>query len=69
MLGGIRFAFSTTTNDYFKISKSDFKNSDDTVLINIKDELEVDSIFSLNFFDENGKIKCGFNVFVKKAKW
>lgn len=69
MLGGIRFAFSTTTNDYFKISKSDFKNSDDTVPINIKDELEVDSIPSLNFFDENGKIKCGFNVFVKKAKW
>lgn len=55
MLDGIRLAFSTITNDYFKISKRDFKNSDDTVSTNIKVELEVDSIPSLNFFDENGK--------------
>lgn len=68
LLDGIRLAFSTITNDYFKISKSDFKNSDDTVPINIKVELEVDSISSLNFFDENGKIKCGFNVFIKKTQ-
>lgn len=68
LLDGIRLAFSTITNDYFKISKSDFKNSDDTVPINIKVELEVDSIPSLNFFDENGKIKCGFNVFIKQTQ-
>lgn len=55
LLEGIRLAFSTITNDYFKISKRDFKNSDDTVSTNIKVELEVDSIPSLNFFDENGK--------------
>lgn len=57
LLDGTRLAFSTITNDYYKLSKSDFKDSDDTVPITIKVELEVDSIPSLNFFDENGKKK------------
>lgn len=54
MLDGIRLAFSTITNDYFKVSKSDFKNSDDTNPINIKIELDENSIPSLNSYDENG---------------
>lgn len=68
LLDGIRLAFSTITNDYYKISKSDFKDSDDTVPINIKVELEVDSIPSLNFLDENGKTRCGFNVLIKRTQ-
>lgn len=68
ILDGIRLAFSTITNDYFKINKSDFKDSDDTIPINIKVELEEDSIPSLNFFDERGKTKCGFNVLIKKSQ-
>ena len=68
LLDGIRLAFSTITNDYFKISKSDFKNSDDTNPINIKIELEENSIPSLNSFDENGKTKCGFNVLIKRTQ-
>lgn len=68
LLDGIRLAFSTITNDYFKISKSDFKNSDDTLPINIKVELEKNSIPSLNFFDENGTSTCGFSVLIKKSQ-
>ena len=33
ILDGIKLAFSTLTNDYFKISKSDFKDSNDDLLI------------------------------------
>lgn len=68
LLDGTRLAFSTITNDYYKLSKSDFKDSDDTVPITIKVELEVDSIPSLNFFDENGKKRCGFNVLIKRTQ-
>ena len=68
LLDGLRLAFSTITNDYFKISKSDFKNSDDTIPINIKVELEKNSIPSLNFFDENGTSTCGFSVLIKKSQ-
>lgn len=68
VLDGIRLAFSTITNDYFKISKSDFKNSDDTNPINIKVELEKNSIPSLNFLDENGQSICGFSILIKKSQ-
>lgn len=68
ILDGIRLAFSTITNDYFKISKSDFKDSDDTIPINIRIELKENSIPSLNFFDESGITKCGFNVLIKKSQ-
>ena len=36
ILDGIKLAFSTLTNDYFKISKSDFKDSNDDLLIKIQ---------------------------------
>ena len=68
LLDGIRLAFSTITNDYIKVSKSDFKNSDDTIPINIKVELEDNTIPSLNFYDETGKMKCGFNVLIKRTQ-
>ncbi len=68
LLDGIRLAFSTITNDYFKVSKSDFNDSDDTKPINIKVELEENAIPSLDYFDENGKTKCGFNVIIKKSQ-
>lgn len=47
LLDGIKLAFSTITNDYFKINKSDFKDSDDSIPIIINLELEPDSISSL----------------------
>lgn len=68
LLDGIRLAFSSITNDYFKISKSDFNESNDTQPINIKVELKENSIPSLNYFDEDGKMKCGFNVLIKKSQ-
>ena len=36
LLDGIRLAFSSISFDYFKIKKSDFKNSDDNKTIKIK---------------------------------
>ena len=54
VLDGIKLAFSTISNDYFRINKSDFKDSDDSNVIMIKIELEVNSIPTLNFIDENG---------------
>lgn len=68
LLDGIRLAFSTITNDYCKISKSDFKNSDDTIPIKIKVELDENTIPSLNFFDERSELKCGFSVLIKKTQ-
>lgn len=68
ILDGVRLAFSAITNDYFRISKSDFKDSDDTTPIIIKVELEKDSIPSLIFFDENKEVKCGFSVVIKKSQ-
>lgn len=67
VLDGIRLAFSVLTNDYFKISKSDFANSNDNLLIKIKVELKKDSIPSLVFFDEKENSVCGFTMFVKKT--
>ncbi len=68
LLEGIRLAFSCVTNDYFKISVSDFRDSDDSNTIEIKVELEVDSIPSLNYANENGEIECGFKVNIRKTQ-
>ncbi len=67
-LDGIKLAFSTISGDYFKINKSDFNDSDDSNPIIIKVELVANSIPSLNFIDEKGTKRCGFNVFIKKTQ-
>lgn len=67
LLDGIKLAFSAITNDYFKISDSDFKESEDNNVIKISVELQYNSISSLNF-DDNGQNKCGFITCIKKTK-
>lgn len=67
-LDGIKLAFSILTNDYFKISKSDFKNSDDNLLMKIKVKLKNDSIPSLDIYDEKENVVCGFTVYIKKTQ-
>lgn len=68
ILDGIKLAFSTITNDYFKISVSDFKDSIDSKVIEIKIELEYDAIPSLDFIDSYNKKKCGFTVKIRKTQ-
>lgn len=68
LLDGIRLAFSTITDDYFKVEKSDFNNSDDSKPITIIVELAENSINSLMEFDENGKKAWGFRVKVRKTQ-
>lgn len=68
LLEGIKLAFSCITSDYFKISASDFINSDDTKNIEISVELEKDAITSLNFVNENGESQCGFKVKIRKTQ-
>ena len=68
VLDGIRLAFSAITNDYFKLSDSDFKDSKDDHVIEISVELQYNSISSLNFCDDNGQNRCGFITYVKKTK-
>lgn len=68
LLDGIKLAFSIITNDYFKINKSDFKDSDDSIPICINLELEKDSIPSLNYEDENLIKKCGFSIKIRKTQ-
>ena len=68
LLDGIKIAFSTITSDYYRISKSDFKDSNDNLPIIIKIELEPDSIPSLNFEDEKLEKKCGFMVIIRKTQ-
>lgn len=67
ILDGFRLAFSTITGDYFRISKTDFKNSDDSTPIIIKVELDDSAIPSLDFLDTTGSTRCGFVVIVKKG--
>lgn len=67
LLDGIKLAFSAITNDYFKISDSDFKDSEDNNVIKISVELQYNSISSLNF-DDNGQNKCVFITCIKKTK-
>ena len=68
VLDGIKLAFSTITNDYFKISVSDFRDSIDSKVIEIKIKLEYNAIPSLDFIDSNNKKKCGFTVKIRKHK-
>lgn len=68
VLDGIKLAFSTLTGDYFRVNKSDFKDSDDSNAITINVELIANSIPSLNFIAEDGTKKCGFNVLIKKTQ-
>lgn len=68
LLDAIKLSFSTITNDYYKINKSDFKNSDDTNPILLKVELDYDSIPSLNFIAEDSSKKCGFTVKIRKTQ-
>lgn len=68
ILEGIKLAFSTITNDYFRVSVSDFKNSIDSNVIEIKIELKYDSIPSFDFIDSDNKKKCGFTVKIKKTQ-
>ena len=72
LLDGIKFAFSTITNEYFKISQSDFYNSNDERNIIIKVELFDESIPTFEYYekDQQGKEQkhCGFMVTVKKTQ-
>ena len=68
LLEGIKLAFSAITNEYFKISISDFKDSDDTNIIEINVELEYNSIASLNYPDLDNSSKCGFKVIIRKSQ-
>ena len=68
VLDGIRLAFSALTGDYFKIEKSDFKDSDDSLSIIIKVSLEKDAIPSLIYIDNNNENACGFSVEISKTQ-
>ncbi len=66
ILEGIKLAFSSLTNDFFKIKQSDFRNSNDNIPITISVELEPGSIASLDYLD-GGTTKCGFKVSIAKT--
>lgn len=69
LLDGIKIAFSTITNDYYKISDSDFKDSNPENTIEIKIELSsYQNIPSLVFFDEKNNPQYGFKVIITKTK-
>lgn len=68
ILEGIKMAFTTITNDYCKISTSDFKDSIDSNIIEINVELQYNAIPSLNFCDEGNRKKCGFTVRIRKTQ-
>lgn len=69
LLDGIKIAFSAITSDYFRISDSDFKESNPENIIEIKVELRSEkNIPSLMFFDEKGKSNYGFKVIITKTK-
>ena len=67
LLDGARLAFSVLTGDYFRISKSDCRDCNDTTPITIKVELDVSSIPSLDYIEDNGEKHCGFIIIVKKG--
>lgn len=68
LLDGVKLAFSAISNEYFKITKSDFEDSDDKKNIIIKVELDSGAIPSLDYFDKNNERKCGFQLIVKKTQ-
>lgn len=68
ILEGIKLAFSAISNDYFKISISDFKDSNTDNSIEINVELDVDSIPTLNYVVSKEQYKCGFKVKIRATK-
>ncbi|MGN1338317.1 MAG: ATP-dependent nuclease [Candidatus Coprovivens sp.] len=68
LLDGIKLSFSLITGEYFKISKSDFVNSDDSKVITIKVHLKEGSIASLISLKEDRTFECGFIVRIYKNK-
>lgn len=68
LLDGIKLSFSSITGEYFKISKSDFINSDDSKVITIEVHLKEDSITSLISLREDGTYECGFIIKIYKSK-
>lgn len=68
LLAGIKLAFSAISNDYYKITQEDFKDSNDAKNININVELDSGAIPSLDCYDQTGKKKCGFQLIVKKTQ-
>lgn len=68
LLDGVRLAFSVLTGDFFKVSKTDFLDCDDSNPISIKVELDVSSIPSFNYIEHDGTTKCGFEVIVRKRQ-
>lgn len=68
ILEGIRLAFSVISNDYFKISGSDFKDSNTDNLIEINVELVDNAIPSLNYIVAKDEYKCGFKVRIRATQ-
>lgn len=68
ILDGIRYAFSAISGDYFKVEKTDFKDSDDNLLIIIKVALKDEAIPSLSFVDDDGSKKYGFSLRIMKTQ-
>lgn len=60
LLDGIRLAFSSFDGNYVKIQKTDFRDCNEDLVINITVKLKEDSIGSLMCTDENGNKKYGF---------
>lgn len=71
LLDGIKLAFSVLTNEYFRVAKSDFFNSDDSKAIEISVELDnKNPIDSLIYYEETkGKriAKYGFKLIIRKS--
>lgn len=67
LIDGLKLAFSIFTDDYFKITKSDFFNSDDSSGITISVKLKSNSIPELNQHDERGLSVCGFKWLISKT--
>lgn len=67
-LEGVRLAFSAISGDYFKLSKSDFYDSDDSRPFEVLVELEYNAIPSFNYGGDGDSKYCGFKVKVRKTK-
>ncbi len=67
ILDGIRLAFSSFDGNYVKVSKSDFRNSNDDNPIEIIIELEYDSIPSFNIPMKDGPKRCGFKCEISRT--
>ena len=57
LLDGIRLAFSAITGEYFKLSQSDFLDSDDTKNIEIKVELTDGAIPTFDYYCDSSNKK------------